>query len=364
MLLCIHFVSPYYHIPCFILYECSYRSDFSVSVGKSEESFAYFPDLHQFEEAFYSNRERLRKNKGHQILFEYYRKIFQNSSLVTYPNYRHIYGAVSINQLGISPQSPFQSYWTEVKRLPPVERDPMLHKLVPVLSQVPRDLVRVESSKGSGMYPLDARISHSCTPNCIPAFNSSDYTMELIALRDIQKGEQLLQSHVDPQLPLNERKLWLKVQFLLECSCVRCGNTTGNTALLIQEHKQTHQEHRSDETPFTEDYRLKRCAQEDADVNLLLSLLELTTFPSMEHKKELIHEALNKQVMEILSHVKHLNEDGIFDETAMHQDNCNRIGYSVLVAPSTIEGAGDGVFMQGRASKGRVIVRIRLLLSC
>ena len=82
---------------------------------------------------------------------------------------------------------------------------------------------------GAGLCLLQCRLNHSCDPNvAVVVGQFTDVTIELTAQRDMRKGEELLQSYVDPALPACQRrqKLWAGYGFW--CTCDRC--VTGSRA--------------------------------------------------------------------------------------------------------------------------------------
>lgn len=97
----------------------------------------------------------------------------------------------------------------------------------------------IHGSIGVMLDPLVAKTNHSCEPNVsihrpqqtmISDWMSSTQLSEderrsfihLIPLRDIQEGEELLNSYVVPTLSVNIRKAKLKENYFFKCSCHRC----------------------------------------------------------------------------------------------------------------------------------------------
>lgn len=64
-------------------------------------------------------------------------------------------------------------------------------------------------------------LNHSCLPNVI--FGEKDNQMYFMAIRDIQKGEEICDSYIDITLPTNKRKKELKEQYGFNCHCERCS---------------------------------------------------------------------------------------------------------------------------------------------
>lgn len=97
----------------------------------------------------------------------------------------------------------------------------------------------IYGSIGVMLDPLVAKINHSCEPNLSihrpqktmvsDWMNSTQLSederktfIQLIPLRDIQEGEELLQSYIVPTMPVNVRKAKLKEDYFFECNCPKC----------------------------------------------------------------------------------------------------------------------------------------------
>lgn len=63
-------------------------------------------------------------------------------------------------------------------------------------------------------------LNHSCLPNVI--FGEKDNQMYFMAVRDIEKGEEICDSYIDITLPIKKRKTELKKQYGFDCQCERC----------------------------------------------------------------------------------------------------------------------------------------------
>ena len=63
-------------------------------------------------------------------------------------------------------------------------------------------------------------LNHSCLPNVI--FGEKDNQMYFIAVRDIEKGEEICDSYIDITFPTKKRKKELKEQYGFDCHCERC----------------------------------------------------------------------------------------------------------------------------------------------
>jgi hypothetical protein len=73
---------------------------------------------------------------------------------------------------------------------------------------------------GQGVYPHAALLNHSCDPNCLLRFNST--ALEIVALRDIEKDEELTHSYVDLVQDTATRREHLQHLHGFVCDCTRC----------------------------------------------------------------------------------------------------------------------------------------------
>ncbi|KAI1747378.1 hypothetical protein F4782DRAFT_552131 [Xylaria castorea] len=84
-------------------------------------------------------------------------------------------------------------------------------------------------SKFQSLFATVARINHSCRPNCAYFFDYNTFAQNVVAVRDIQPGEELSVAYIDPILPQVERRKRLKA-WGFECSCERCSASATQAA--------------------------------------------------------------------------------------------------------------------------------------
>lgn len=71
---------------------------------------------------------------------------------------------------------------------------------------------------------LTCKINHSCDPNvCVKYTTDPEQGLvaQLVAIRDIEIGEELVQSYIDQALPTKQRQDALR-DYGFQCTCVRC----------------------------------------------------------------------------------------------------------------------------------------------
>jgi len=80
---------------------------------------------------------------------------------------------------------------------------------------------------GEAVYPHAALLNHSCSPNCVLRYKigveSSPPKLEIVACKDISRGEELLHSYVDLVLPTEARRKRLMETHGFICGCSRCA---------------------------------------------------------------------------------------------------------------------------------------------
>ncbi|KAF3277924.1 hypothetical protein TWF970_004802 [Orbilia oligospora] len=79
------------------------------------------------------------------------------------------------------------------------------------------------SSRSLGIFPESARLNHSCSPNVFHRYNPVINRLTVHALRDIEKGEELLTSYIDICHPTVVRRQILK-HWGFRCRCSACDN--------------------------------------------------------------------------------------------------------------------------------------------
>eukprot|EP01053_Blabericola_migrator_P005618 Blabericola_migrator_1__5617@NODE_2858_length_2274_cov_82_594472_g1794_i0_p2_GENE_NODE_2858_length_2274_cov_82_594472_g1794_i0NODE_2858_length_2274_cov_82_594472_g1794_i0_p2_ORF_typecomplete_len186_score19_80SET/PF00856_28/2_9e11SET/PF00856_28/1_5e03_NODE_2858_length_2274_cov_82_594472_g1794_i05701127 len=82
------------------------------------------------------------------------------------------------------------------------------------------------------IYKHAVRINHSCNPNLV--CNSNNGVLVYVAVRDIEKDEELTTSYIsDLYAPRHERQRRLLKDRLFHCRCARCCETADRDPLRI-----------------------------------------------------------------------------------------------------------------------------------
>lgn len=93
---------------------------------------------------------------------------------------------------------------------------------IPFLTADPRLPLGVKPSEGLGLWPLSTRahLKHSCLPNASRSFLGD--LVILRACRSIRQGDSITIAHIEPIMPLEERRAELARPPGVECACDFC----------------------------------------------------------------------------------------------------------------------------------------------
>ncbi|KAI1803969.1 SET domain-containing protein [Daldinia bambusicola] len=75
-----------------------------------------------------------------------------------------------------------------------------------------------------GLFPIGSRINHDCRPNVFWRYSVRTLTVEVIAMRDIEPGDEIVQSYVPLGLSYEERNEGLK-NWGFACTCSLCASS-------------------------------------------------------------------------------------------------------------------------------------------
>jgi hypothetical protein len=81
------------------------------------------------------------------------------------------------------------------------------------------------NNEGSGLYLIQSKINHSCSPNAEITFPDGNHVVEIKALRDIRAGEEICISYLDEcqlERSRHSRQNYLKENYIFQCECEKC----------------------------------------------------------------------------------------------------------------------------------------------
>ncbi|EIM19148.1 SET domain-containing protein [Wallemia mellicola CBS 633.66] len=83
-----------------------------------------------------------------------------------------------------------------------------------------------QPTRASFLFPNISRINHSCLPSCGHALDWTRLRMEIFAMRDIHKGEDISIEYLPQMITLSteERKAKLQTTFGFSCACQLCSS--------------------------------------------------------------------------------------------------------------------------------------------
>jgi len=118
-------------------------------------------------------------------------------------------------------------------QLSDVERHTCDETIDQMYDQIEKESGDFINCEGIGLFALQSRCSHSCSPNAEVSFPHNDHTLVLTALHPIQQGEEILVSFLeDCQLlrgrATRKRLLWKNFAYV--CSCARCETGDSDSA--------------------------------------------------------------------------------------------------------------------------------------
>ena len=143
------------------------------------------------------------------------------------------------NGFGLRTQSPFKAYYAGILRKSSGRRDSIEHQAW--MKQIAQALFGKEQLERGmdrwidemvapeicGAFPLTARCNHSCAPNAEVRREFADAHIDVVAVRDIVPGEEILISYIGVQPGYDkrstiQRRRELQAKYLFFCDCTVC----------------------------------------------------------------------------------------------------------------------------------------------
>ncbi|XP_065157340.1 histone-lysine N-trimethyltransferase SMYD5 [Atheta coriaria] len=81
------------------------------------------------------------------------------------------------------------------------------------------------NNEGVALYSLQSTCNHSCNPNAEPTFVHNNNRLSLVALKDIEEGDEICISYLDEctlERSRHSRQKNLKENYLFLCACEKC----------------------------------------------------------------------------------------------------------------------------------------------
>ncbi|PWV08307.1 hypothetical protein C3747_91g55 [Trypanosoma cruzi] len=159
---------------------------------------------------------------GMTLLGRILRLTQEECTLFTVARWSELLGAVLLNGQERSPPSNYERLKELVRRLPCGEST--MDAFEQEVQMAGNELQHLrQSSRGQGVYTVGCLFNHSCEPNLQVVYSESgDETLSVVALRDIEPGEELCISYIDESLSYPERQQELYEHYLFFCQCPKC----------------------------------------------------------------------------------------------------------------------------------------------
>ncbi|KAJ8921624.1 hypothetical protein NQ315_010533 [Exocentrus adspersus] len=85
------------------------------------------------------------------------------------------------------------------------------------------------NNEGVALYSLQSACNHSCVPNAEPTFVHNNHKLSLVAVKDIEEGEEIFTSYLDEcmlERSRHSRRKELMKNYLFVCKCLKCEEQT------------------------------------------------------------------------------------------------------------------------------------------
>lgn len=96
------------------------------------------------------------------------------------------------------------------------------------------------NNEGVALFSLQSACNHSCVPNAEPTYLHNNSQLSLVALRDIEAGEEICISYLDEcnlQRSRHSRHKILKENYLFVCQCPKCQEQAQDTDVTSDEEE-------------------------------------------------------------------------------------------------------------------------------
>mmetsp|Transcript_30192 Transcript_30192/g.78258 ORF Transcript_30192/g.78258 Transcript_30192/m.78258 type:complete len:468 (+) Transcript_30192:103-1506(+) len=146
-------------------------------------------------------------------------------SLLTSPaEYASIVGSFERRNCAVQVASPVEAYFLAVDAMPEGDvKASTTAVTAPLLDAL--DVAYSTPFEGTGIFPLQAMLNHSCEPNVtlLKEEGAEERDGRVVArlTRAVAEGEELCNAYVDTNLPVRRRRRELR-EYGFECDCPRC----------------------------------------------------------------------------------------------------------------------------------------------
>lgn len=162
----------------------------------------------------------------HGLLQQVIKCMDLNNEIKSLENLQSLFGLIGMNGQGIGTSS-LSKYVQNVDALliPDEEREQVDAIIDNLYDDIANESGQFLNCEGSGLYSTQSRCNHSCQPNAEVTFPDNNSNMVLVAISDIQPGEEVCICYLDDcqrSRSRHSRRKVLRDNYLFECTCSRC----------------------------------------------------------------------------------------------------------------------------------------------
>ena len=170
---------------------------------------------------------------------------------MTSEGFRSLFALIGTNGQGIGTSS-FAAWVKNVEELTISETDKKnVDELIDELYSKLEDTVgQFLNNEGSGLYSLQSKINHSCSPNAEIRFPYSNHILQVIALKPIKLNEEICISYLDEcilERSRYSRQKYLQENYLFLCECEKCAEQIGDPNQTSDEEDESDEDEEMDD---------------------------------------------------------------------------------------------------------------------
>jgi len=139
---------------------------------------------------------------------------------LSFVNLANLLGKISLNCQERTPFPPVVLYLDNLKDL----ASSMTQEILEISKANDLRQKALHQAKGQALFKLHSGLNHSCAPNALVVTPKEDATarLELIAIQNIDEGEEICISYIYEDMEISKRKTILKGHYLFDCLCKKC----------------------------------------------------------------------------------------------------------------------------------------------
>ena len=92
-----------------------------------------------------------------------------------------------------------------------------------------RSFARVRFKFTRSLFVLQSKINHACAPNAKLVCAFTDATIDIVAERDLRRGDEICISYIGPGLGRVRRRQLLRANYGFGCVCSLCSSEATTT---------------------------------------------------------------------------------------------------------------------------------------